>query len=93
MLFTVFQYIPILEEETHAHKTELAKKAKKGDLSGGDNDNTGDDCDDDDTEQEFNYSDSTLFAIFSTDQKSHISYGKTLYKYLLESKDTPPPRI
>ncbi len=46
MLFTVFQYIPILEEETRAHSTELAKKAGEDDSNGNDDVESDSDVDD-----------------------------------------------
>jgi len=97
MLFTVFQYIPILEEETHAHKVELAKKAKTNDLGSGDGSDADTDADtdsdDDDSEQEFNYLASSFSASFYMHHTIHFSSGNDLYKYLIESKDTPPPKI
>jgi len=94
MIFTVFQYVPILEEETPGHKVELAKKAKQGDLSDGDSDGADEDCDgDDDSEQEMNYYCSGAYTSFYVNKKSSFSNGNSFYKYLLEHKDTPPPKI
>ena len=93
MLFTVFQYVPILEEETPGHKVELAKKAKQGDMDGDNDGAADDDCDDDDTEQEFNYFCNSFYNnTFYTQEKSRFSVKNNLYKYLLEQKDTPPPK-
>lgn len=35
MLYTVFQYIPLIEEEIHHSKTELTKKSNLPDSEGG----------------------------------------------------------
>ncbi len=94
MIFTVFQYIPLLEEETHGHKTELTKKVKQGNLSDGDGDSSDEDSDnDDDSEQEFNYYYSDAYTYFHLSSKQHFSNTNNLYKYLLEHKDTPPPKV
>jgi len=93
MVFTVFQYVPILEEETHGHKIELVKKAKQADLSGTDGDSADEDCDNDDTEQEFNYYCSDTYAGLHANSKQNFSNKNNFYKYLLEQKDTPPPKV
>lgn len=46
MIYTVFQYVPILEEEAQSHGTELAKKSTEDDTSGNDGDETDSDGDD-----------------------------------------------
>ncbi len=46
MTFTVFQYVPILEEEAQNHGTELAKKGTEDDSSGNDGDESDSDSDD-----------------------------------------------
>lgn len=45
MMCTIFQYVPILEEEV-AHNTELSKKGTEDDTSGSDGDETDSDSDD-----------------------------------------------
>ena len=55
MLFTVIQYMPVLEEETPSHRVELAKKLNQNDPpAGGDNDG-GDDDNDPDVKSDINY--------------------------------------
>ena len=94
MLFTVFQYVPILEEETTGHRVELTKKMKQNDLEGGDSDCTGNDFDNDnDSEQEFNYCDSQNTHGFKPNAKLLYSNTSSFYKYLLDQKDTPPPKV
>jgi hypothetical protein len=94
MLFTVFQYVPILEEETPGHRVELTKKAKAGDLEGGDSDTSTDDCDnDDDTAQEFNYYLSETLSYIKSNSNFAFSDKSDFYKYLLEHIDTPPPKV
>ncbi|PBQ34636.1 hypothetical protein CNR22_23610 [Sphingobacteriaceae bacterium] len=92
MLFTVFQYIPILEEEPHGHKVELAKKVKADSSADGDDDKDAD-SDDDDSEQELNYFFLSEYASLYSNHSIHFSHRNNLYSYLLESKDTPPPKI
>lgn len=94
MVFTVFQYVPILEEETPGHRVELTKKVKQNDLEGGDADCTGDDYDnEDDSQQEFNYLFSETIGSYKTNTLSLYSSTNSFYKYLLEQKDTPPPKF
>ncbi|WP_317896786.1 hypothetical protein [Aurantibacillus circumpalustris] len=94
MLFTVFQYVPILEEETPGHRVELTKKAKQNDLEGGDSDCTGDDMDnDDDSQEDYNYYFYENFGSFQTLTKPFYTSTDSFYKYLLEQKDTPPPKV
>jgi hypothetical protein len=93
MIFTVFQYIPILEEETSGHRVELAKKAKGGHLTDGDPD-PDEDCDEDnDAEKEYSYFYTSSYTTFRPVKKTRIPAGNALYKYLLEHIDTPPPKI
>lgn len=89
----MFQYIPLLEEETHAQKVELAKKAKTNESGDGDSDDTDTDGDDEDSEQELYYFSSQLQSSFLSTGKQHLFHRNNLYSYLLESKDTPPPKI
>jgi hypothetical protein len=95
MIFTVFQYVPILEEESPSHKTEMAKKAKQGDLADGDGNDADadDDCNDNDSEQDLNYSGSAFYTALFSAQSVRFSNRNNFYTYLLDSKDTPPPKI
>lgn len=91
MLFTVFQYIPILEEENASHM-ELSKKMTQDDTDGSDGD-TDDDCNDDDSEQDSFISTKTLRTIYFTQlQKNHF-HAFCCYERLLEKKPTRPPKV
>ncbi len=88
MLFTMFQYIPIFEEEVHACKT----LEKKSDTSSNENDSDDDSGDDDnDTDVFFDNSYSENFSLFFTTAKfnSHCEN----YLSLVSSINTPPPKI
>lgn len=93
MLFTVFQYLPILEEEAPSHKTEMAKKGKQNNLNGGDNDSSDDDSNDDNSEEDLNSLSATFYSAYTSAGESHFITGNNLYKYLLEQKFAPPPRV
>lgn len=91
MLFTVFQYVPILEEETPGHKVELTKKNKQNDLADGDD--ADEDCDDDDSEQEICFYYSSTYPTNDLRKKQRFPNGNDLYKYRSEHLDTPPPKV
>lgn len=87
MIFTVLQYIPILEEDNVSHSTELAKKAKETDSS-----DDGDSDTDDDITVELSLND--LLDISCQSILSHKIYTKNkIYNYLVENINTPPPKI
>lgn len=92
MIFTVFQYIPLIEEETPGHRVELAKKEKQSDATDGDSDSADDDCDDD-TEEDLGYLASTPYHSFYSSQKLLYITGDHFYKYLTENINTPPPKV
>ena len=91
MIFTVIQYLPLLEEEVHGARIELAKKDTSSDGNDGMNDQNDSD-NDDDTE-----SDIFLNGIF---QSTYInSQALTLfersalkYSFQLPSIQSPPPK-
>lgn len=84
MIFTVFQYISFLEEETSGHNTELAKKSSEDDTSGDDNDET----DTDDALNEyFNFNINTIYSnspIFPTNKDDYNSFFQKI--------NIPPPK-
>lgn len=88
MLFTVFQYVPILEEETPGHKVEMAKKMDNTD---GDSDGSDDDCDDDSEPLFHSFFQSSLISIQSDKDLSHTCCSNH-YKHQLSNIHTPPPK-
>lgn len=91
MIFTVFQYIPLIEEETHGNRVELAKKEKQSDPADGDNDNTEDNCDDD-TQEDLGYLSEHQYRSLHASQHFHSISRNHFYKYLRENVHTPPPK-
>jgi len=89
MLFTVFQYLPILEEEVHASKA-LDKKA---DNSSPENDSGDDDSGDDenDTDEFLSHCNYHSFQLFSTSSKFNTFHEN--YLSLVFNINTPPPKI
>ena len=86
MLFTVFQYIPILEEETQGHSTELAKKANEDDSSS--NDDVETDSDVDDALNSF-----FIFNFNTVDSKSDLrATTKKDYNSFFQKINIPPPK-
>lgn len=90
MLFTVFQYVPILEEEIHASKTMSKKSNTASPEQDGADDDSGDD-DEGDSDEFFNHSNYQNFKLslsgtgFTAIPESYIS--------LISSINTPPPKI
>ncbi len=90
MLFTVFQYVPILEEEIHASKT-LNKKA---DNKASENDGADDDSGDDDENDGDEFFDNALSDNFKL--RLSNSKFKTYHEDCPGSIDkihTPPPKL
>lgn len=90
MLFTVFQYIPLIEEENSVH-TELCKKAKEGkETEGGNEGGEEKDTDEDNSDflimNEHLFHINTLFTI-KLQQSEHLK----LSSYYSEIT-TPPPQ-
>ncbi len=91
MLFTIFQYIPILEEESGSHM-EMSKKMNQDDSDGSDG-NTDDDCDDDDSEQDSFINTKTLRTLYFTQLQKNYFDKFSFYERLLEKKPTRPPKV
>ena len=90
MLFTVFQYIPILEEETHASKTMSKADDTANEKDSNDSDDSGDD-DENDTDEFYNHSSSNSFSLFSSSSE-FVIYQEN-YLSLVFTINTPPPKI
>ncbi len=89
MLFTVFQYIPILEEDVHATKSLEKKSDNPSDENDGADDDSGDD--ENDTDEFFNHSSFHCFNLFATSSE-FVIYQEN-YLSLVFSINTPPPKI
>jgi len=91
MLFTVFQYLPILEEEAPGHRAELVKKVKESDNSDADDSGDADDSDNDTFKTEMI---STLSAYYSFSQAAQDKFymAEPLYQSLISNINTPPPK-
>lgn len=91
MLFTVFQYLPIFEEQVPGHKAELVKKVKESDDSDADDSGDADDSDDSPVKTELI---NTLLDYYTF---YHIAQDKfyikvQLYNSLVATITTPPPK-
>jgi len=92
MIFTVFQYLPFLEEETPGHRTELTKKSKESnapDTDGGDDDD--DSSNDDDLKTDLILSLVNTYS-FNRAAKDNFYIKAMLYQSLVENINTPPPK-
>jgi hypothetical protein len=90
MLYSVFQYFPILEEETPSHRVELAKKLKQNDgtdESGSDEDET-----DTDSKEDINYYPVSSF-IYVLNYKHNFPPKTDAWPCQFETINTPPPQI
>lgn len=94
MLFTIFQYVVLTEEEVPHRKIELSKKAKSDTDSGGNDDNY--------TDEENASSNDNSIKGFCENISLDFYYSGSLYHYhtkaifysrLTESVATPPPKI
>jgi hypothetical protein len=89
MLFTVFQYLPLLEEEVHASKSLGKKSDSSSDETDGGDDDSGDD--ENDTDDFFSHQHYNDFVLFSTYSK-YLTFHEN-YKNLVFNITTPPPKI
>lgn len=89
MVFTVLQYLPLLEEESAAHSVELAKKDKADDTPDDDDSSNDDDKGDEKTDLYDHHSFSYLTSLAS----EHRFYTRQhAYPYPIVSIQTPPPK-
>lgn len=93
MIFTVFQYVPILEEESPSKRVELAKKLNQDDTDGSGDGATDDDCGDDDTEADFFLDRNQAQEDFYTQVQTAYFHKASLYEHLLWKKHSPPPKV
>lgn len=92
MVFTVIQYMPILEEETPSHRLELAKKLNQNDPSGDGDTDTGDDDNDPDVKSDINYYPVSNF-IYVHNYKHAFPAKNGSWPNQVETINTPPPQI
>lgn len=90
MLFTVFQYVPILEEEIHASKSMNKKSNNTSEKGGSGSDDSGDD-DENDSDGFFNHNSYASFRLFSSGSRFNLFHEN--YSSLVSGITTPPPKI
>ncbi len=92
MLFTVFQYVPILEEEIHASKTMSKKSnAPSSENNSADDDANDDEGDEDDSAEFFHHSNSHKFHLLTSNSKFNSLHENHLN--LVFNISTPPPKL
>lgn len=90
MLFTIFNYLPILEEETVGHRVEMAKKGNSNDCSNNDGENDGDTDDNNESAVDAFY-ETGLLVKLSTAQYFYTKNKS--YRHLYANTITPPPKL
>lgn len=92
MVFTVIQYLPILEEETPGHRVELTKKMKEN-YPSSDGDADDDDNDPDpDPKGDINYYPVSSF-IYVLNQPHFFYHKDPARQHRVANVNTPPPQI
>lgn len=91
MLFTVFQYLPLVEEDIHNFKTALTKKSGN---TGSDGDN-GSDRDNDSNEDNFEIFTPVNGLEFNSAElnKNIFYYKNVIYNNQSVNLTSPPPKI
>lgn len=93
MLFTVIQYLPILEEESPSHGLELAKKTKENCDADGDDDPEGQDDDPDpDATSDIDYFPISHF-VYTLNHDRFFRHQDTGWQHHHGNVSTPPPQI
>lgn len=87
MIFTVFQYVPILEEEAQNHGSELAKKDTEDNSS---NSNDGDETDSDSNDAIY-HSLNFNFTDVNPKTNSYPSFKDCYYSFF-QKITIPPPK-
>ena len=89
MLFTMFQYLPVLEDEVQVTKS----LEKKSDSPSGEDDSADDDSGDDenDSDELYNHVSESNFNLLSTFSK--FNRYKENYCCLVFNINTPPPKV
>lgn len=88
MIFTLFQYIPILDEECFSYSKELSKKSNEPKSSEDD----GDGDSEDDTTFEYSLNDLVKFSYHIISSNKIYTKNK-IYNCLVEDIKSPPPKI
>lgn len=85
MIFSIFQYIPFLEDETIVQNTELAKKTCEDDSSGDDSNETN--AEDDAINESFDFNFNTTYS------QTHVfPSNKDHYNSFFQKINIPPPK-
>jgi len=86
MIYTVFQYVPILEEEAQNHGIELAKKGTEDNSSDGD----GDEIDSDSADAIYDHLNFNFASLYS---KTHLFKSSVDdYNSFFQKITIPPPK-
>ena len=88
MIFTLFQYIPILDDECLSYSKELSKKSNEPKSSEDD----GDGDSEDDTTFEYSLNDLVKFSYHIISSNKIYTKNK-IYNCLVEDIKSPPPKI
>jgi|GEM_PF-1073540 len=88
MIFTLFQYIPILDEGCNSYSKELSKKSNEPKSSEDD----GDGDSEDDTTFEYSLNDLVKFSYHIISSNKIYTKNK-IYNCLVEDIKSPPPKI
>jgi hypothetical protein len=88
MIFTLFQYIPILDEEFFSYSKELSKKSNEPESSEDD----GDGDSEDDITFEYSLNDLVKFSYHIISSNKIYTKNK-IYNCLVEDIKSPPPKI
>lgn len=92
MLYSVFQYLPILEEENASHRVEQSKKLKSSDGSEGPDGNEDENNHDADGKEDINYYPVSTF-IYVLNYKHNFPPKTDSWPRQYETINTPPPQI
>ena len=87
MIFTVFQYVSVLEEDAQNHSTELAKKGSENDTSSNDGDES-----DGDSNDAIYHSLNFYFKELNSKTCSYPS-NKDSYFSFFRKITIPPPKV
>ena len=89
MVFTVIQYLPILEEETPGHRVEMAKKDSQDDTADGNDSGDDDDTENEKTDLYFHPAIKYANLLISA---HHFHTKQISYRHPVEKIHTPPPK-
>lgn len=88
MVYIIFQYLPLTEEESQNQNTELCKKSSENDSSDEDNNETDSDNEDNELSGSFNY----LFIKLDVANYNFIAKN-SFYNFCFQKINIKPPKI